>query len=135
MQDANLVPKNLVLGLQFTPLLQLVLISNLPQFLISIAYLHYNNLFAAMLAAVELYSLATCQAGKPLRVSFPRGGQKRDFFMQIPRRYTFWFMVAMACLHFVVSLAFGAIDTRVYPGYDIRPMGRSDPYGFMSESL
>lgn len=98
------------------PLAALILISNSPQFLVSVAYLLYNNLFTCMANAYEISRFATVR--KTLRVTSPRGQQRSTFWLSLPFRYILPMTATMALLHWTISRSIFLVQVT---GYD-------DPY-------
>lgn len=82
-------------------LLQLVLLVNLPQFLISTVYISYSGLLSSMLVSREFVQLT--KQGKGLRVSDPRGMQRSTPWLSVPFRYTLPLTGVMALLHWAIS--------------------------------
>ncbi|KAL4913092.1 hypothetical protein BDW62DRAFT_214530 [Aspergillus aurantiobrunneus] len=95
----------LLAGLQITPdttgTFLAVLLANVPQFLISIAYFLLNALLTIMLGAVEYDNYS--RERKPLRVSWPRGAQRSTYYLSLPYRYSFPLLIVSAVLHWLVS--------------------------------
>lgn len=81
--------------------LSMVLLANVPQLLISVAYFMYNALLTHMLIAVEYDNYAIER--KPLRVSWPRGDQRSTYYLSLPYRYSIPLLGASALLHWLVS--------------------------------
>lgn len=63
-----------------------VLLANLPQILLSLAYVAYNGLFTSMLLAKEWQSFSMYR--QPLRVSKPEGSQISTRWLSLPYRYS-----------------------------------------------
>ncbi|KGO39900.1 Peptidase C78, ubiquitin fold modifier-specific peptidase 1/ 2 [Penicillium expansum] len=82
----------------------MIFMANIPQILVSLAYFFYNGLLTCMLGAVEYDNYATEQ--KPLRVSWPRGGQRSTYYLSLPYRYSVPLLVVSAVLHWLVSQSF-----------------------------
>ncbi|KAL4788715.1 hypothetical protein BJX76DRAFT_363367 [Aspergillus varians] len=98
----------IITGLNFTRtfpnVLALILLSNTPQLLVTIAYFLYNACLTCMLAAVEYDSYASSQRKrKYLRVSWPRGNQRSTHYLSLPYRYSLPLLGASAVLHWLVS--------------------------------
>ena len=97
----------------------IVILANIPQILISFAYIAYNGILTAMLAAAEYCDFSTDR--KPLRVSSPHGMQRSTYFLQIPYRYSIPLMTMMALLHWLASesIFLARLDVLDYDGsYD-----------------
>jgi hypothetical protein len=82
-------------------ILSMILVSNTPQLLLSVAYFFYNRNLTSMVLAAEYDTYATSH--KPLRVSWPKGAQKSTYFLTLPYRYSVPLLVASALLHWLVS--------------------------------
>jgi hypothetical protein len=89
-----------------------VLMSNLPQLLISMLYILYNGLLTSMLLSAEFTSYG--RAKKSLRTSTPRGQQRGTYFLQIPFRYGLPLMLSMTLLHWLVSQSIFLAEVDVY---------------------
>ena len=83
------------------PILVNVLIVNLPQLILSLAYVVYNTLLTSMLRSAEYSSYSLHR--KPLRVSQPTGIQRSTYWLQLPFRYAMPLIVAFGALHWLVS--------------------------------
>lgn len=84
-----------------TSVLRVILLSNLPQLAVSIAYFLYNAQVTCMLLAAEYDDYAVER--KPLRVSWPRGDQRYTYYLTLPYRYSVPLLAASAILHWLVS--------------------------------
>jgi hypothetical protein len=82
---------------------QAVIVSNLPQLALSIAYMLYNNLLTIMLGYREWSAYADATAPKPLRVSRPVGQQRSTYFLQVPYRFGLPLLASSTILHWLVS--------------------------------
>ena len=85
----------------FNTLFASIIVPNLPQVIISILYVHYNDLLTRMLLAREWASYALSH--RPLRVSRPRGQQVESYFLSLPWKIAVPFLVLMMLLHWFVS--------------------------------
>ncbi|KAK8131082.1 hypothetical protein PG984_007520 [Apiospora sp. TS-2023a] len=81
--------------------IQALLVANLPQLILSFCYLLINNLFTQLQAEQEWNSYA--QTYKPLRVSYPEGGQLSTYRLQLPYKYSVPLIAMSAVLHWLVS--------------------------------
>lgn len=81
---------------------------NLPQFLVSCAYLLYNSMFTDMQLAVEYTRFA--QHAKALRISDPKGAQRSTYWLQLPFKYSLPLMAVMSLLHWLISEALYMVD-------------------------
>lgn len=78
------------------------LVANLPQVILSFAYLIYNSLFTSMLATYEWSQMAWQRKG--LRVSHnPQGAQRSTYFLQLPYRYAIPLLIGSGTMHWLVS--------------------------------
>lgn len=75
--------------------------ANLPQFLISTAYVMYSGIITSMLASREFGHF--CRQGKGLRVSNPRGAQRSTPWLSAPYRFALPLTISMGLLHWIVS--------------------------------
>lgn len=78
-----------------------VLIANLPQALLSFLYLTLNGLCTSMFLADEWSRFGRYR--KPLRVSTPKMGQRKTYFLQLPYRIALPLMGMSGLLHWLVS--------------------------------
>ncbi|CEF74722.1 unnamed protein product [Fusarium graminearum] len=79
-----------------------VLVSNIPQFIFSMLYFHYNSLYTAMAAAKEWSDFG--HKRRPLRVSSsPRGQQRSRYFLQLPYRYSIPLILVSILVHWMLS--------------------------------
>ena len=95
-----------------TTLSSVVLISNIPQLIISFLYVMYNNLFTCMLSAAEVSDFAKEQ--KTLRVSEPKGQQRSTYWLSLPYRYAIPLMTSMGLLHWFISQSIFLLNLEVY---------------------
>ena len=93
-----------------------ILLSNIPQTILSFLYLTYNSLFTCMLSAYE-WSLFS-HHHRTLRVTSPRPGQRSTYWLQIPYTYAIPLMTLSGLLHWLTSqsIFFARVDI-------------SDPFG------
>ncbi|ERF76580.1 hypothetical protein EPUS_05853 [Endocarpon pusillum Z07020] len=84
-----------------TTIIASVLISNIPQMILSFLYLLFNGVFTSMLLATEWSDFA--HKRKPLRVSDPIKGQRSTYFLQLPYRYAVPLLILSGILHWSVS--------------------------------
>jgi hypothetical protein len=99
-----------------------VLLANLPQVVISFAYLYYNNVLTCMLFAYEWSQMA--KKHQPLRVSRPRGEQRSTYYLQLPYVYILPLMAAMSCLHWLVARSIFLLQVKAFDN-----TGAPDPSG------
>lgn len=78
-----------------------VLFSNMPQVVLSFAYLLFNALVTCMVLANEYSSYEVHR--KPLRVTTPIGKQRTTYWLQLPYKYGAPVIVVSATLHWLVS--------------------------------
>lgn len=108
--------------MNFAPL---VLLANLPQLLISLLYILYNDLFTRMSLCREW--VAFSRSPQRLRVSRPSGSQLGTHFLSLPWKLAVPLMVVMMILHWLVSQSIFLIyitgyDYTVWGAYPF-PMG------------
>ncbi|KAI5858024.1 hypothetical protein BZA05DRAFT_331044 [Tricharina praecox] len=94
------------------PLIGAVFLANLPQTILSFLYLMYNALFTSMLSCLEWNSYANSR--KPLRVTYPREGQRSSYYLQLPYRFALTLMVFSGILHWLTSQAIFLARIEVY---------------------
>ena len=104
--------QNLVTASSRWSLLANVVFANLPQLLVSLLYLVYNNMLTAMLTAHECTKFARERRG--LRVSQPRGEQRTTFWLQLPYRYILPVMAVMAVFHWTLSRSLFFVNITEY---------------------
>ncbi|CAG9949469.1 unnamed protein product [Clonostachys rosea f. rosea IK726] len=78
-----------------------VLLTNLPQLILSFIYLILNSLLTSMVAAAEWASFAHAPPS-----SFPRGAQKSAFFLELPYQYSIPMLVLSILMHWLISQGF-----------------------------
>jgi hypothetical protein len=78
-----------------------VLIANLPQVILSFLYFTLNGLLTSMFLANEWSHFANKR--KALRVSNPRGRQRKKYFLQLPYRIALPILIISGLLHWLVS--------------------------------
>lgn len=78
-----------------------VLMGNIWQILLSLAYVLHNALLSGMLVGDEWAGFATER--KPLRVSNPRGIQRSSYFISMPLRYGIPIMAFFSIEHWLLS--------------------------------
>lgn len=93
-----------------------IVIPNVPQLLVSPAYVFYNNAITSMLVAHETSQFAL--KPKFLRVSDPQGAQKSTYWLSLPYRYSVPLLVAMTMLHWLISrsIFFKAVEYYLLTG-------------------
>jgi hypothetical protein len=89
-----------------------VLMANLPQLILSLVYFSLNALFTAMHLAHE-YSGYQVQR-KPLRVTTPRGQQRKTYWLQLPFIYGLPIIAISAILHWLISQGIFLVQFDVY---------------------
>ena len=112
-------------------LFAIILLSNLPQAILSFLYLMYNGLFTCMLQVKEWSQF--CSQRKALRVSSPTGAQRSTYFLQLPYIYSVPLMILSGILHWLVSQSIFLAKVTVYkfngledPSADISTCGYSN---------
>lgn len=104
-------------------ILQIVLIVNTPQILVSLAYFQLNAIASIMLANAEWASFAFKR--NPLRVSSPKGDQRSTYWLQLPHSYAIPLLAIFAILHWAISQSIYLTRIAVYqddvllPIYDL----------------
>ncbi len=90
--------------------LQLVVLANLPQFVMVATYILYNSLLTIMVVELEWHAFA--KKRKALRVSQPRGAQRETFYLSLPYRYSIPLAFLLGGLQWLVSqsLFFAEVD-------------------------
>ncbi|KAK3315700.1 hypothetical protein B0H66DRAFT_559574 [Apodospora peruviana] len=78
-----------------------VMLANVPQFLLSISYFVFNNIFTRMHMAKEWADLSTDY--RPLRVTLPKGDQVSTYTLQLPLRWSVPSILLSVILHWLVS--------------------------------
>ncbi|RFU23853.1 hypothetical protein B7463_g12483, partial [Scytalidium lignicola] len=86
--------------------LELILIANSPQFIMTCSYYAFNSVLTGMLAASECNSYGIKR--KALRVSFrqPGGVQRRTYWFSIPYQYSIPLLIIFIILHWLISQSF-----------------------------
>lgn len=82
-------------------ILPYVLLANLPQAVISFAYMTYNGIFTTMLAHREFATYAQKRA--PLRVTVPKPGQRSTHFLSLPFSWAIPLLLSGVILHWLCS--------------------------------
>ena len=82
-------------------ILPYVLLANLPQAVISFAYMTYNGIFTTMLAHREFANYALKRA--PLRVTVPQEGQRSTHFLSLPFTWAIPLLLSGVILHWFCS--------------------------------
>ena len=82
-------------------LVELAVLANVPQLLLSFLFLTYNALFTCMLLAEEWNGYA--HERKPLRVTQATGSQRSTYRLQLPYKYSIPLMIVSTLLHWLVS--------------------------------
>ncbi|KAL6712710.1 hypothetical protein ACLMJK_009732 [Lecanora helva] len=117
-----------VLGGNYS-IMQMVIISNLPQFALVAVFYLYTDIFTRMLSARAWSDLS--RTAKALRVAIPRGEQRGTYFLGMPLRYGVPFLALSVLLHwttsqtiFPVALAITSADKEL-----LLPGRKHDLYG------
>lgn len=90
----------------------IILLSNVPQAILSFLYLMYNGLFTCMLQANEWSQFSSQR--KALRVSSPTGAQRSTYFLHLPYVYSVPLMILSGLLHWLVSQSIFLAKVTVY---------------------
>ena len=83
------------------PLIAVSIIANLPQLLISMAYVAFTGWLTAMLVSVEVSRFLTERNG--LRVSIPQGAQRSTRWLSVPFKYSVPFAIMIVILHWTMA--------------------------------
>ena len=97
-----------------------ILISNIPQTVLSFLYLTYNSLFTSMILGHE-WSLFS-HHHRTLRVTSPRPGQRSTYWLQIPYTYAIPLMTLSGLLHWLTSQSIFLARVDIFD-----PFGRDTP--------
>ena len=95
-RDPAIIPRNIS-----DSLMQQSLLVNIPQAVLSIMYLGYNNALTVMVMSAEYSRFA--KERRTLRVSRPVGDQRSSLQLNIPLKYALTNMTAWAVLHWLAS--------------------------------
>lgn len=114
-----IAPHNLITGWEVPTygeggVVSTVLITNMPQVIFSFLYLILNGVVTSMSAAQEWSSHAHQSVHKQLRVSFPKGGQRSTFFLQMPYRFSVPMMAMSILMHWLISQSFFIAQVEEY---------------------
>lgn len=94
-----------------------VLLSNLPQFVLSILYIFYNSMLSTFLVQREFSHMYKEEKRKPLRVSEPIGIQRSSYFISLPLRFGIPLYASSGLMHWLISSSlFLARITTLRPG-------------------
>jgi hypothetical protein len=92
----------IIFGSGMVSLLLSVLLANVPQVVLSLAYVGYNAILTCISAASEWNSYGIYRKG--LRVSTePQGAQRETYFLQLPYRLSIPLLVFSSALHWLIS--------------------------------
>lgn len=82
-----------------------ILVSNLPQLILSLTYFLYNGTWTCMLTMAEWtsYAFSVLSEAKGLRVSRPKGAQRSTLYLQLPYLYSVPLLAASSLLHWFLS--------------------------------
>ncbi|KAK5659147.1 hypothetical protein OQA88_1237 [Cercophora sp. LCS_1] len=98
--------------LQEASLLELTMIANIPQLLLSMCYLAYNGLYTRMFAEFEWAAFSAHR--QPLRVTRKRGQQRSTHRLQLPYQWSIPLILVSLVLHWLYS---NTIYVSVYEGH------------------
>lgn len=110
-QTSNLINSVTLDDDEEVAMIQISLLVNTPQFLVSFAYLLYNNMFTSMQLAVEYHRFT--RHAKSLRVTAASPGQRSTYWLQLPYKYCLPLMGAMFLLHWLISEGFYLVNIAV----------------------
>ncbi|KAF9889072.1 hypothetical protein FE257_008049 [Aspergillus nanangensis] len=88
----------------------LILLANSPQLTYSILYFLCNGLLTNMHLAVEFNDFATSR--KHLRVSWPKGQQRSEYYISLPYRYGFPLITVSIIMHWLLSQSLFVVKIR-----------------------
>ena len=89
-----------------------ILLSNLPQILISFLYILYNDVLTRMLISEDYSQFGKRQ--ETLRVSNPRAAQRSAFLLNLPIRYGIAVLSLIGLLHWFLSNTMTVVRVRVF---------------------
>lgn len=101
-----------MIGQAAQSVMQVVLLSNMPQLVLSILYFLSNSILTNMVVAAEYDAYVIHR--KPLRVSWPTGEQRSTRYPSLPYRYRVPFMVLAVALHWLVSQSLFFTQVRLF---------------------
>jgi hypothetical protein len=111
-------------------LLQMLLVANGYQLLVSFTYIFYNNILTRQLVADEWTRFLRQEGKKPLRVSSPEGMQRSSYTLSLPMTYSVPLMILFILLHYLISQSIFLVQADAFgPGpeiYRIPTFNRSD---------
>jgi hypothetical protein len=79
------------------------MLANLPQLIISICYLRFNEILTRIFVTKEWVAMSKDYT--PLRVTAPQGQQVSSYTLQLPMLWAVWPIFHGILLHFLVSNA------------------------------
>jgi hypothetical protein len=97
-----------------------VILSNLPQLLVGIVFLLFNDIFGRMLIASEFASYS--QRRHALRTTLPHGSQRSTSLVSLPLAYAASFVVARMLLQWFVSQSIFPVSGRTIRNNDLNPL-------------
>jgi hypothetical protein len=93
-----------------------VVVSNLPQLILSVLYIFYNSMLSTFLVQREFSRMCEPRNRKPLRVSEPIGIQRSSYFISLPLRYGVPLYLSSGLMHWLISQSlFLARITALHP--------------------
>lgn len=87
-------------------------LANLPQLLLSFAYLTINTMCTSMASTIEWNNMATSRKG--LRVTQPHGAQRSTYFLQLPYKWSIPLLISSGTLHWLLSQSFFLVRVDFY---------------------
>lgn len=100
-----------------------LIIANLPQLVVSMNAVLYNNVWIKMFLTAEFAKFASTR--QYLRVSKPRGAQRSTYWLSLPFMVAGPIMASMAVLHWLVSRSVTFFKIRIYDHSGILQPGRT----------
>ncbi|KAH8429507.1 uncharacterized protein LDX57_007169 [Aspergillus melleus] len=101
-----------MIGQAAQSVMEVVLLSNMPQLMLSILYFLSNGILINMVVAAEYNDYAIHR--NTLRVSWPKGQQRSTRYLSLPYRYRVPFVVFAVALHWLMSQSLFFIQVRLF---------------------
>ncbi|PLB51183.1 hypothetical protein P170DRAFT_455443 [Aspergillus steynii IBT 23096] len=101
-----------MIGQAAQSVMEVVLLSNMPQLVLSVLYFLSNGILTNMVVAAEYNEYAIHR--KPLRVSWPKGQQRSTRYLSLPYRYRVPFMILAVALHWLMSQSLFFTQVRLF---------------------
>ncbi|KAI9044647.1 uncharacterized protein KD926_011617 [Aspergillus affinis] len=101
-----------MIGQAAQSVMEVVLLSNLPQLVLSVLYFLSNGILINMVVAAEYNDYAIHR--NPLRVSWPKGQQRSTRYLSLPYRYRVPFVIFSVGLHWLMSQSLFFTQVRLF---------------------